>query len=118
MTVLPFINPSKAENVVRGSFKAYTNPQSDQTDAVPLPATTATALVYCEGNFGLIDGKTANGLVRHSEKYQILSVIDSTQAGIDSGDVLDGKANGIPIFANLVEAFANAPPSRTTSSMA
>ena len=36
----------------------------------------ATAVVYCEANFGAIDGKTANGLVRHSEKYRILSVIE------------------------------------------
>jgi len=27
------------------------------------------ALVYCEGEFGKIDGKVANGLARHSEKY-------------------------------------------------
>ena len=33
----------------------------------------ATAIVYCEANFGAIDGKTANGLVRHSQKYKILS---------------------------------------------
>ena len=37
-----------------------------------------TAVVYCEGNFAQIDGKTANGLVRHSQAYRILSVIDST----------------------------------------
>jgi len=37
----------------------------------------STAVVYCEGQFGEQDGKTANGLVRHSEKYEILSVIDS-----------------------------------------
>ncbi len=42
----------------------------------------ATAVVYCEGNFGRQDGKTANGLVRHSEKYRILSVIDSTRARV------------------------------------
>ena len=41
---------------------------------------TATAIVYCEANFGAIDGKTANGLVRHSERYEILSVIDSHKA--------------------------------------
>ena len=33
-----------------------------------LPA-GSTAIVYCEGQFGEQDGKTANGLVRHSEKY-------------------------------------------------
>ena len=38
----------------------------------------STAVVYCEGQFGEQDGKTANGLVRHSEKYDVLSVIDST----------------------------------------
>jgi hypothetical protein len=28
----------------------------------------ARALVYCENEFGMIDGKVANGLARHSEK--------------------------------------------------
>ena len=54
-----------------------------------------TAIVYCEGNFGALDGKTANGLIRHSEKYKILSVIDSEKAGMDSGVVLvDTRAEG------------------------
>lgn len=66
----------------------------------------ATAIIYCEGNFGAIDGKTANGLIRHSEKYQILSVIDSEQAGLDTGMVLDNKPNHIPIFSNLAESLA------------
>ena len=65
----------------------------------------ATAVVYCEGNFGAIDGKTANGLVRQSEKYAILSVIDSQKAGLDAGAVLDGKPNGIPICRDLGEAL-------------
>jgi uncharacterized NAD-dependent epimerase/dehydratase family protein len=68
--------------------------------------TTSTAVVYCEANFGQGDGKTANGLVRHSEKYEILSVIDSTKAGLDSGEVLGDRANGIPICASLDAAIA------------
>lgn len=67
-----------------------------------------TAIVYCEDNFGSIDGKTANGLVRHSEKYNILSVIDSTKEGLDSGTVLDGQPNKIPIVRNLAAAVAQA----------
>ncbi len=67
-----------------------------------------TAIVYCEANFGAIDGKTANGLVRHSEKYLILSVIDSEKAGCDSGVVLDGEANTIPIVRNLADALTKA----------
>ena len=69
---------------------------------------SATAVVYCEGKFGQQDGKTANGLVRHSEKYEILSVIDSTRAGMDAGVVLDGRANGVPVMADLATAVAHA----------
>jgi len=68
---------------------------------------TATAVIYCEANFGAIDGKTANGLVRHSEKYKILAVIDSEKAGLDSGLVLGEKPNSIPIFRNLSDALTH-----------
>ena len=72
------------------------------------PKRTATAIVYCEANFGAIDGKTANGLVRHSERYEILSVIDSEKAGLDAGTVLDGTPNAIPICRDLSEALGKA----------
>jgi uncharacterized NAD-dependent epimerase/dehydratase family protein len=65
-----------------------------------------TAVVYSEGFFGTCDGKTANGLVRHSEKYEILSVIDSLKAGLDAGAYLDVVPNGIPICADLASAIA------------
>lgn len=65
-----------------------------------------TAVVFCQANFGAIDGKTANGLVRHSERYRILSVIDSTQTGLDTGTVLGDSPNGIPIVADLAAAVA------------
>ena len=70
----------------------------------PVP-TAATAIVYCEGNFGEIDGKTANGLVRHSESYRIVAVIDSLHAGADAGEVLGDDANGIPVCVSLDEAL-------------
>ena len=77
---------------------------SDAEASPPRPA----ALVYCEGNFGRLDGKTANGLVRHSERYEIASVIDSTRAGQDAGEALGDGANGIPIHRDLAEALAGA----------
>ncbi|MGO5073484.1 DUF1611 domain-containing protein [Clostridium sporogenes] len=64
-----------------------------------------SAVVYCEGLFGEIDGKVATGLVRYSEKYKILAVIDSTKSGMDAGEVLDGVKNNIPIFKNTQEAL-------------
>ncbi|MCP2726924.1 DUF1611 domain-containing protein [Limnofasciculus baicalensis] len=68
-----------------------------------------TALIYCENQFGLMDGKTAAGLVRHSETYTIVGVIDSSLAGKDAGEELDDKRNYIPIFANLDEALEQLP---------
>lgn len=68
----------------------------------------ATAVIYCEANFGAIDGKTANGLIRHSEKYKILSVIDSEKAGLDTGTVLDNEPNEIPICRDLADSLAQA----------
>ena len=66
-----------------------------------------TALVYCENQFGLMDGKTAAGLVRHSETYNIVGIIDSSLAGKDAGEELDNKKKHIPIFANLQSALDN-----------
>lgn len=68
----------------------------------------ATAVVYCEANFGAVDGKTANGLVRHSEKYRILSVIDSEKAGLDAGEVLGDPPNAIPVSRDLAAALEDA----------
>ena len=68
----------------------------------------SSAVIYCEGQFGEQDGKTANGLVRHSEKYDVLSVIDSRRAGEDAGAVLDAVPNGIPVLASLPEALSHA----------
>lgn len=78
-----------------------------QSTLIPQIAVPPTAIVYCEGNFTKIDGKTANGLVRHSEAYRILSVIDSDHGGANSGLVLDDTMNHIPIFENLDAAIAH-----------
>jgi uncharacterized NAD-dependent epimerase/dehydratase family protein len=63
------------------------------------------AVVYCQGAFGTTTGKTAHGLVRKTRRYRIRSVIDSTKAGKDAGQVLDNVTNGIPVHASLSEAL-------------
>lgn len=70
------------------------------------------ALVYCEGAFNTPSGKTAHGLVRFTERYEIVGVIDSKYAGKDAGYVLDGKKNGIPIFKSIGEATKKLTDSR------
>ncbi|MGH9839372.1 MAG: DUF1611 domain-containing protein [Blastocatellia bacterium] len=68
-----------------------------------------TAIVYCEGAFGTPVGKTANGLARYTARYRVLGVIDSTKAGRDTGETLDGKPNGIPIFDGIEAALRTSP---------
>ncbi len=65
------------------------------------------ALIYSENEFGKIDGKVANGLVRYSERYEIIGIIDSTKTGLDAGECLDGMKKGIPIFRNIDDALDN-----------
>ncbi len=84
----------------KGLAKSVRSRTSGEHEAVQ------TAVVYCEANFGAIDGKTANGLVRYSEKYKILAVIDSEKAGLDSGVVLGEEPNAIPVCPNLAAAIA------------
>jgi uncharacterized NAD-dependent epimerase/dehydratase family protein len=66
------------------------------------------AIVYCQGAFASTGGKTAHGLVRVTRRYRVVAVIDSELAGRDAGEVLDGKANGIGLVADLASALAAA----------
>jgi uncharacterized NAD-dependent epimerase/dehydratase family protein len=74
------------------------------------------AIIYCEGNFTTPNGKTAHGLVRRSERYRVLSVIDSTAAGDDAGQILDGRLAEIPIHPDLATALDDATEKRTPAS--
>jgi uncharacterized NAD-dependent epimerase/dehydratase family protein len=67
------------------------------------------AIVYCDGAFNTPNGKTAHGLVRFTERYEITGVIDSNYAGRDAGEVLDGKTTHIPVVESLEKALALTP---------
>jgi uncharacterized NAD-dependent epimerase/dehydratase family protein len=67
-----------------------------------------TAIVLCEGAFADTGGKTAHGLVRHTDRYAVRAVIDSRLAGRDAGEVLDGRPCGIPIARDLAGALSAA----------
>lgn len=103
--------PSKHQPWVPDSARGFMSP-APRLHVMPTGSNQPTAVVYCESNFGSIDGKTANGLVLQSDKYQIVSVIDSQKSGLDAGEALGGPHRGIPICSNLPEAIASAecPP--------
>ena len=63
------------------------------------------AIVYCEGMFNTLNGKTTHGLIRFTHRYQVLCVVDSRYAGQDAGYVLDAKTKNIPIVGTLDQAL-------------
>lgn len=67
------------------------------------------ALILAEGRYLTTDGKTAHGLVRFSRRFEIVGVIDSTLAGKDAGEALDGIYRGIPIYGSFDEAISANP---------
>ncbi len=55
---------------------------------------------------GLLDaphGKTAHGLIRGTERYRILAIVDDVSAGKDAGEIVDGQNRGIPVYHTLEE---------------
>lgn len=68
---------------------------------VPVPT-----IVLAEGEFGGTGGKTANGVVMHSEVFDTRVIVDSETAGRSPTDVL-GKSDApdVPIVESVTEAL-------------
>jgi uncharacterized NAD-dependent epimerase/dehydratase family protein len=69
--------------------------------------TNNTALILTNGLYDTDNGKTAHGLVRGSDRFTIVGVIDAPCAGKDAGVVLDGIHRNMPIFKSLELAIAD-----------
>lgn len=64
------------------------------------------AIVLTNGLLVKNDAKTAHGLIRGTERYNILGVVDhAPTAGKDAGEILDGRHRNIPIFESLESAI-------------
>ena len=68
------------------------------------------ALVYVDGLFHCADGKTAHGLVRHSNRFDVVCIIDSTLPEGDAGQLLDGIQRGIPLRHDLEQSINTFKP--------
>jgi len=68
------------------------------------------AIVLTNGLFLKMDAKTAHGLVRGTERFEIVGVVDSKETGgKDAGELLDGKKRNIPVFPDLESAIRELP---------
>ena len=61
-------------------------------------------IIYTNGLLNVDFAKTCHGLLRGTNRFNILGVIDSVHFGKDSGEVLDGRPRGIYVF-ETIEAF-------------
>jgi len=60
-----------------------------------------TAVILADGMYRTPFAKTAHGLVRGPCRYRIVGIIDSSCAGEDAGELLDGRRRGIPVFESV-----------------
>lgn len=75
---------------------------------VPVPA-----VVLAESEFGETGGKTANGVVLHSEVFDVRAVVDTETAGLSPTDVLDKpEAPDVPIVESVERALDKAPEAK------
>ena len=65
------------------------------------------AILLTNGMLHMSDAKTAHGLIRGTERFTIVAVIDNVHAGKDAGEVLDGKHRNIPVFATVDDALSS-----------
>jgi uncharacterized NAD-dependent epimerase/dehydratase family protein len=64
------------------------------------------AIILTNGLFASNNAKTAHGLIRGTERFTVVGVIDAAEtAGKDAGILLDGKHRNIPVFASLYSAL-------------
>lgn len=65
-----------------------------------------SAVILTKGLFDTDDAKTAHGLIRGTERFQITGVIDHINVGRDAGEVLDGVHRDIPVYSNMAAYLA------------
>jgi uncharacterized NAD-dependent epimerase/dehydratase family protein len=63
----------------------------------------SNAIIITAGHLDGNSGKTAHGLIRGTDRYNIIGVIDPKHGGKDAGEVLDGKKRNIPVYATIDE---------------
>jgi len=69
-----------------------------------------SAIILTNGLLTTSDAKTAHGLIRGTERFDIKAVIDPPTAGKDAGALLDGRNRNIPVCSSLEAALEQVGP--------
>ena len=63
----------------------------------------STAVIITGGYLDTINAKTAHGLIRGTERFDVLGIVDHKHAGKDAGEVLDGKHRNLPVYGSIAD---------------
>jgi uncharacterized NAD-dependent epimerase/dehydratase family protein len=66
----------------------------------------SNAIVITGGYLASSNAKTAHGLIRGTERFNVLAIIDEKFPGMDAGEILDKRKRNIPVYANIAEALS------------
>jgi len=66
---------------------------------------TKKVIVATDGMLKLDYAKTAHGLIRGSDRFEVLAVIDTKHVGEDAGELLDGQHRNIPVIESVESAL-------------
>jgi uncharacterized NAD-dependent epimerase/dehydratase family protein len=73
----------------------------------------SNAIVLTGGFLDTGSAKTAHGLIRGTDRFNIVGVIDQKYPGADAGEVLDGRKRDIPVYATLDDFQKTSPVAAT-----
>lgn len=65
----------------------------------------SNAIVITGGYLASSNAKTAHGLIRGTERFNVLAIIDEKFPGADAGEILDKRKRNIPVYATIAEAL-------------
>lgn len=67
------------------------------------------ALILCDQALRSGPSKTTRALLRFSQRFEIVAVIDSAEAGGDAGEIAWGQPSGIPVVSDIQDGLNCTP---------
>lgn len=76
------------------------------------PDEPAPCIILTHGLLDSRQAKTCHGILRGSQRFRAVAVIDYRFAGKDAGVVMDGRPIGVPVWASVAHFFKSNPKER------
>lgn len=82
--------------------KKYANLSDSLRNIYP---SKVNAILYAQDLIGTVRGKSANGLMIHSQLFNIVGIVDQNALGEDTAKICQGVNISVPVFASIENAL-------------